>query len=809
MTIIHVLDHQSDTILGTSSLFYNDTHKETLKNEETFDFVEPVTSKAAPHLNKRNRIIIPVDDGLLREFIIEKSIQVKNGIEVYSVGSQFELMKAKPVDPITLQSQTVDMITDFVLNNSGWQRGITDYKGTRTLIFDDFTDPYNALIMIANEFGLELRFRVETYNNRIRGRYVDLIEHIGQWRGKEITSGKDLLNAKRTDFTQSVVTALVGIGPENEDGNKEVVTVSNESARQAWGRNGQHLWGIYKPPSDPGNQDMTRERLTELTSQELQKRISSVISYEVEGADIEHIFGREHEKVRLGDMVRIKATEFNPPFFLDARIVSREGSIREKSKKKYVLGEFIEYSADDIRSVKRMLEKQIAKKLSETQVLEITYPKGDIDEKLKDVPITDNNFPDETPPTPTNFDLSGLFKIIQLKWDYNTSSLISAYEVYASQTDGFTPDESNLVWRGKAGGYNFEAQINQTWYFRIRTINYKGTASEYSEQIMGQTVQIKAEDILPRVITNELIAESAAIDFAKIANVQITDADIYGTLNVNRLSGNFLQVGKDSTNSKLNLYTSDNDYHYIESTREGSEDGSGNITGGLRIRVPNGPISLSSNPGSGIYITDSPLVLRQGMRVDGTTQFNSDVFITGAGDTLYANDIWKNGSAVLSAAEAMGWFADINHTHSEYASVNHSHSQYAEWYSTYNIRRGSATLKFLASGSPTIQARNYWDDAYGTFEGLAYSNVSRREEKKDIEIYEKSALDLIEDTPVYSYRYNSDLSMEPKRVGLIYDEAPMEIMQFTGGIDVYGMASLMWKAIQELNHEINLLKGAV
>ncbi|MFE4524764.1 hypothetical protein ACFRCQ_22100, partial [Cytobacillus firmus] len=131
-----------------------------------------------------------------------------------------------------------------------------------------------------------------------------------------------------------------------------------------------------------------------------------------------------------------------------------------------------------------------------------------------------------------------------------------------------------------------------------------------------------------------------------------------------------------------------------------------------------------------------------------------------------------------------------------------------EWYNTYNIRRGSATLKFLASGSPTIQARNYWDDAYGTFEGLAYSNVSRREEKKDIEYFEGRAMELISETPVYAYRYNSDLDSEPKRVGLIYDEAPMEIMQFSGGIDVYGMASLMWKAIQELIHEVNLLKGA-
>ncbi|MFE4525340.1 phage tail spike protein, partial [Cytobacillus firmus] len=431
MSIIHILDGQTDVILATSSKFYNDVHRETLKNEEIFDFIEPITSKASPYLNKRNRVIIPTDDGFFKEFIIEKAYQSKGGIEVYSSASYFELMKAKPIAPMTLSSYSVEMLLDFILNDSDWIPGIKVYDGIKTIVFDEYTDPYSALKKVADEFGLELRFRIETNKNRITGRYVDLLERVGEWRGKEITSGKDLLNAKRIEFTQNIVTALVGVGPQKENGKRDVVTVANESARQAWGRNGQHLWGIYQVPDDGGNEDMTIQRITQLTSDELQKRISTVISWEVESADIEHIFGREHEKVRLGDQVRVKLTDFNPQFFLDARIISREGSIRTKAQKKYVLGEFIEYTAEDIKSVKRMLQKQIEKKLSETQVLEITYPKGDIDEKLKDVPITDDNFPDETPPTPENFEGSGLFKIIQLKWDYSPSSLIASYEVYA------------------------------------------------------------------------------------------------------------------------------------------------------------------------------------------------------------------------------------------------------------------------------------------------------------------------------------------------------------------------------------------
>ena len=110
-------------------------------------------------------------------------------------------------------------------------------------------------------------------------------------------------------------------------------------------------------------------------------------------------------------------------------------------------------------------------------------------------------------------------------------------------------------------------------------------------------------------------------------------------------------------------------------------------------------------------------------------------------------------------------------------------------------------------GSAIIQARNYWDDSYATFEGLAYSNVSKRELKKDITPYEGDALTQVCETTVHNYRYLSDLDTEPLRIGLIFDEAPMEIMQFTGGIDVYGMTSMLWKAVQQLNEKVKTLES--
>jgi phage minor structural protein len=386
MTQIHVLDHQTDEILDTLNNeginpFWDDNHRETLNNEEIFDFVTSKNNRATQYLNKRNRIIIPTDGGFFREFIIDYSDIVNENVEIKTLASYVELKKVKPIAPVTLEGQTVNTGMDYILAGTGWQRGITDYMGTRKIIFEDYINPYSAINQISNvdTFDMELRFRIETDGNKVT-RYVDMIEKQGEWNGKEIVSGKDLVGMKRTESTGDIVTALIGIGPDKEDGTAPIIVeVVNEEARQAWGRDGKHLWGVYQP--DSTNQDMTIEELTNLVENELQKRITSVVQYEVDGATLETILGREHEKVSLGDQARIKATEYNPPIYLDSRVIAKEGPITDRSKKKYTLGEFIEYSRHDVNALKNLLQKQIAKKISEGRLTEVTYTKQQVDDK--------------------------------------------------------------------------------------------------------------------------------------------------------------------------------------------------------------------------------------------------------------------------------------------------------------------------------------------------------------------------------------------------------------------------------------------
>ncbi|AQS55300.1 hypothetical protein B0W44_05385 [Novibacillus thermophilus] len=368
-TVIHITDHQTDVILDTISDFWDDTHLKQLNGVETFDFTTFSDESYSEHLADRNRIVIPGEDGEFLEFIIEEVIQHSDRTKaVYASASYLELKKQKVIEPQTLSGQTPQSAVDFALSNTEWRPGIITFTNIRTIHIENHTNPYNLLRKIASEFDLELRFRVEIDHYRIIGRYVDLIEQVGEWRGREIVFGKDLLGIERKEKTDQVVTALIGLGPEREDGTRLEVFVEDLDALQRWGRGGRHLIEVYEPEST--DQDMTESRLRELTENELEKRVNAIVEYEVNISDVENVPELENEQIRFGDTIRIKDEKFSPPLYLEARVHTQERSLRDRSRKRVVLGDFTEYTEEEVRAIWKQLRQQIQQKISRAELSE-------------------------------------------------------------------------------------------------------------------------------------------------------------------------------------------------------------------------------------------------------------------------------------------------------------------------------------------------------------------------------------------------------------------------------------------------------
>ena len=136
-------------------------------------------------------------------------------------------------------------LAEYILQGTDWRVGQTVKKGLKSIEWKDYTDALKALRDLSELFEVELQFRLEISGNVITGRYVDFLEKVGSETNKEITIGKDLIGVKRKEKNDELITALIGLGPEQENGSRIIVRVTDETALERWSRNRRHLMGYF------------------------------------------------------------------------------------------------------------------------------------------------------------------------------------------------------------------------------------------------------------------------------------------------------------------------------------------------------------------------------------------------------------------------------------------------------------------------------------------------------------------------------------------------------------------------------------
>lgn len=123
-------------------------------------------------------------------------------------------------------------------------------------------------------------------------------------------------------------------------------------------------------------------------------------------------------------------------------------------------------------------------------------------------------------------------------------------------------------------------------------------------------------------------------------------------------------------------------------------------------------------------------------------------------------------------------------------------------------------LRATSGGEVRVTAPNTIDN-YASFRcDTIYRSsevaTSKREMKKNITDYTVDALGEINTTPIREYHLLGDSDTEKKRLGVIMDEAPVDIVDIKGnGVETYAMISMSWKAIQELSAQVNQLRQDV
>ena len=101
----------------------------------------------------------------------------------------------------------------------------------------------------------------------------------------------------------------------------------------------------------------------------------------------------------------------------------------------------------------------------------------------------------------------------------------------------------------------------------------------------------------------------------------------------------------------------------------------------------------------------------------------------------------------------------------------------------------------------------------GTVNAVAYNYHSLERLKKNIVKCNIKALNLINDSEIYTYNFKHEDDTHKKHIGFVIGKnykTPKEVITDTNdGISSYDMCSILWKAIQEQQEEIELLKEEI
>ena len=89
--------------------------------------------------------------------------------------------------------------------------------------------------------------------------------------------------------------------------------------------------------------------------------------------------------------------------------------------------------------------------------------------------------------------------LLYLIWGQNMEKNLSHYELYRSETSGFTPSEETFVAKVEPGVYRTGLYIDQglrthtAYFYRVRAVNTEGAAGAFSDEFSGITQEITEE----------------------------------------------------------------------------------------------------------------------------------------------------------------------------------------------------------------------------------------------------------------------------------------------------------------------------
>ncbi|PFW43805.1 phage tail protein [Priestia megaterium] len=352
-----VLDNEGAS--ESSPLFYSPKFKEKTNSYSTFEF-DLVNYDNLP-------IDITTNDYVMFEDILsdeadtyhvfkiirieEEHGQDAKAMHVYAEHIIIELLDITLDHDIYYNGATMNSYMYTFIKDTRWTFAGHNFPSKRVEKVEKlkYQSMFNSINRVVEVFGGELKYRIR-YKG---GQFVERSFYVNDpkqstFEGKYFEFGENMESIKRTIDASEVKTAIIGLGKEDDD-TKEALTFEKVNGGQLFYEDTQakEQFGIYMDGKMENRMYVHRndeiEDAKELLAEcknVLAELITPNITYEAAVIELAELLGIKAGRVRIGNIVRVLDTTFNPALEIDARVIEVEHDLLEPSQTKITLGNF-------------------------------------------------------------------------------------------------------------------------------------------------------------------------------------------------------------------------------------------------------------------------------------------------------------------------------------------------------------------------------------------------------------------------------------------------------------------------------------
>lgn len=530
---------------GTACPYFNSQWLVQINGVLSLQFDVPQNHPSAAFLEQDGAIVLfrfdwePADSYHEYHVIETEVIHDDNLLmTVYCEHARNELLDGLIADKRPTNNTAAQALTT-ALEGTRWQVGTVGDFGLNSTTFY-YINPLDAVVKITNTWGGEVWYRTVITGNKITGRYVDILTRLGSDTGKRFEYEKDTATIKRTKIRTNIKTAIYGRGQGVQSASGDTYTrrltiadiewkvvngdpvdkpigqewVGDPIARDTYGYPDGTGKYIHRFGTMVDDQQTSAAALLKESWDYLQTVNKPLVQYDFTIIDTYSITGgdRSWEKVDIGDMTVCIDDDMGAQ--LDARVIEIKRDLGDLTIADVKIGNFMPH---DFYSNTEQTVSQVKKALTDTSPTWSSIP--------TQAPVTDTAIPDVIPDIPASVVATGAFATIMVEWDYVSTISIASYEVYGSEIQGFVPDSTNLLWRGKSGVFIHTIGSNKQWYYRVRAVNTHGNPGALSAEVTASTVRLQTDDMMFGSVTAAVLAD-LSVGAAKLADGAVVTSKI-------------------------------------------------------------------------------------------------------------------------------------------------------------------------------------------------------------------------------------------------------------------------------------------